>query len=112
MPPLLNTAATNITLQPGDTIVVPIADSIYVLGEVKKPGTIRFTKDLTVVRAISEAGGFTDLAAPKRVTLLRGDGRVKEQVRVNIEEMINDPKAAPEIRLQPDDILIVPQRLF
>ena len=102
----------NITLHPGDTIVVPIADSIYVQGEVKKPGTVRFSKDLTVVRAISEAGGFTDLAAPKRVTLLRGDGRVKEQIRVNVDEMINDPKAAPEIQLQPDDILIVPQRLF
>jgi polysaccharide export outer membrane protein len=102
----------NLLLEPGDTIVVPIAERVYVQGEVKKPGTVKLDKDLTVIKAISEAGGFTDLAAPKRVTLLRGKGAEKQNIRINVDEMMNDPKAAPEIRLQPDDILIVPQRLF
>jgi polysaccharide export outer membrane protein len=102
----------NVTLEPGDTIVVPSAENVYVQGEVKRPGTVKFSRDLTVVKAIGEAGGFTDLAAPKRVTLLRGEGREKEQIRVNVDDMINDPKAAPDIRLRPDDVLIVPQRLF
>ena len=102
----------NLTLQPGDTVVVPIADVAYIQGEVKKPGAIRITKELTIVEAISMAGGFTDLAAPKRVTLLRGSSTQKENIRVNVDEMIKDPKAAPDIRLKPNDILIVPQRLF
>jgi len=102
----------NLALEPGDTVVVPIADVIYVQGEVKKPGTVRLTRELTIVKAISEAGGFTDLAAPKRVTLLRADSTKKENIRVNVDEMIKDPKAAPEIRLQANDIVIVPQRLF
>jgi polysaccharide export outer membrane protein len=102
----------NIPLEPGDTVVIPIADVIYVQGEVKKPGTVRLTRDMTIVKAIREAGGFTDLAAPKRVTLLRGDRAKKENIRVNVDEMIKDPQAAPEIRLRSNDILIVPQRLF
>jgi len=102
----------NITLEPGDTVVVPIADAVYVQGEVKKPGLVKFTKTLTIVQAISEAGGFTDLAAPKRVTLLRGHGAKKENIRVDVNEMIKEPQSAPEVLLQPNDVLIVPQRLF
>jgi polysaccharide export outer membrane protein len=102
----------NILLEPGDTIVVPIADTVYVQGEVKKPGTIKFTTDLTMVKAISEAGGFTDLAAPKRVTVLRGDAAKKQNMRVNVDQMITDPQSAPDLPLRPNDVIIVPQRLF
>jgi polysaccharide biosynthesis/export protein len=102
----------NVPLQPGDTVVIPIADQVYVQGEVKKPGAIKLTKDLTVVRAITEAGGFTDLAAPKRVTVLRGQGGKKENLRVNVDAMISDPKDTPDINLHANDIVIVPQRLF
>ena len=102
----------NIALQPGDTIVIPLADIVYVQGEVKKPGPVKLTKDLTIVKAITEAGGFTDLAAPKRVSLLRSVTGQKQNIRVNVDELINEPKSGPEIGLQPDDIIIVPQRLF
>ena len=102
----------NVPLQPGDTVVIPIADQVYVQGEVKKPGTIKLTKDLTLVRAITEAGGFTDLAAPKRVTVLRGQAGKKQNLRVNVDAMISDPKETPDISLQANDIVIVPQRLF
>jgi len=102
----------NIGLEPGDTVVVPIADVIYVQGEVKKPGIVKSSKDMTIVKAIAEAGGFTDLAAPARVTLLRGSSTKKQNVRVNVDAMIKDPKAAPDMPLQPNDIVIVPQRLF
>ena len=102
----------NVPLQPGDTVVIPIADSVYIQGEVKTPGAIKFVKDLTIVKAITQAGGFTQLAAPKRVTLLRGDSEKKQNVRVNVEGMIRDPQSTPDVPLQPNDIIIVPQRLF
>ena len=102
----------NIGLEPGDTVVVPIADVIYVQGEVKKPGIVKASKEMTIVKAIAEAGGFTDLAAPARVTLLRGGTTKKQNVRVNVEAMIKDPKAAPDMPLEANDIVIVPQRLF
>ncbi|MBI3630694.1 MAG: polysaccharide biosynthesis/export family protein [Planctomycetes bacterium] len=102
----------NVKLQPGDTVVVPVADVVYVQGEVKNPSFIKFTKDLTMVKAITQAGGFTPLAAPKRVTLLRGQGTKKENIRVNVSGMMADPESAPDMPLQPNDIIIVPQRLF
>ena len=104
--------AQNIQLQPGDTIVVPVADTVYIQGEVKAPGAVKFVKDLTVVKAITQAGGFTPLAAPRRVTLLRGDASKKRNVRINVDEMIADPQSAADMPLEPNDIIIVPQRLF
>jgi polysaccharide export outer membrane protein len=102
----------NLRLQPGDTIVVPVADVVYVQGEVKAPGAIKYTRDLTVVKAIVMTGGFTPLAAPKRVTLLRNDGGKRENLRLNVQQMMSDPESTPDLPLKPNDVIIVPQRLF
>jgi polysaccharide export outer membrane protein len=100
----------NIKLQPGDTIVIPQADVVYVQGEVKTPGQVKFTRDLTILRAIAQAGGFTQLAAPNRVTLLREEDGKKSNTRVKVSDMIDEPSR--DIPLRPNDIIIVPQRLF
>jgi polysaccharide biosynthesis/export protein len=102
----------NVKLQPGDTVVIPVAESVFVQGEVKAPGALRYTKELTMLKAIAQVGGFTNLAAPKRVTLLRGQGTKRENRRVNVDEMIREPEAAADFALRPNDIIIVPQRLF
>jgi len=102
----------NIKLEPGDTVVVPVADLVYVQGEVRTPGAVKFSKDLTIVKVIANAGGFTNLAAPNRVSVLRAEGSKKENLRVNVESIMRDPSSVPDVRLQPNDIIIVPQRLF
>ena len=102
----------NIKVQPGDTIVVPMPLFVYLQGEVKTPGGMRYTKDLTILKAIVQAGGFTPLAAPKRVHLLRGSGEKKQIMDVNVSEIMAGEEKAPDVRLEPDDIITVPQRLF
>jgi polysaccharide biosynthesis/export protein len=97
----------NIRLQPGDTVVVPNADTVYVQGEVKTPGQVKYTRGLTVTTAIAGAGGFTPLASPRRVTIQRTDGGKKETLRVNV----NDPDEK-DVPLKPNDVITVPQRLF
>jgi polysaccharide export outer membrane protein len=104
--------AQNVKLQPGDTVVVPTADAVYVQGEVKTPGQVKYSRDLTIVTAIAAAGGFTPLASPRRVTVLRGDGPKKETLRVNVGDIMDDPTDAKDVPLKPNDIVIVPQRLF
>jgi polysaccharide export outer membrane protein len=102
----------NIALQPGDTIVIPVGGVVYVQGEVKTPHAIRFTKGLTITKAIAQAGGFTPLAAPKRVSLLRGTGEKKQTIQVNVSEIMEGDRKAVDVPLEPDDIITVPQRLF
>ena len=102
----------NLALQPGDAVVVPIADSVYVHGEVKSPGLVKATGDLTVLRAIAQVGGLTPLAATGRVEILRGPDAKKERVRVDLDKMMQSPDQNPDLLLKPNDIIFVPQRLF
>jgi polysaccharide export outer membrane protein len=101
----------NLKLQPGDTIVVPNADAVYVQGEVKTPGQVKYAKGLTVVTAIAAAGGFTPLASTGRVRILRNDGTKKESFRINIDDIMSDPESK-DVPLKPNDVITVPQRLF
>jgi polysaccharide export outer membrane protein len=102
----------NPKLEPGDSIVVPLADAVYVNGEVRAPGAVKYTGDLTILKAITQVGGLTPLAAPGRVDVLRGTSEKKERIRVDVDKMMRSPDENPDIRLQPNDIIFVPQRLF
>jgi len=102
----------NPKLQPGDSVVVPLADVVYVSGEVKTPGTVKYTGDLTVLRAIGQAGGLTPLAATGSVDILRGDAQKKEQIHVDLGRIMRSPDENPDVRLQPNDVLSVPRRFF
>ncbi len=102
----------NTKLEPGDTIVVPFAQTIYVQGEVKGPTAVKFSKGLTLIEAIAQVGGVTQLAAPKRVTVIRTNGTNRERIRVDLDAMMTEPDKAPDMPLRPNDIVIVPQRLF
>ena len=102
----------NIKLEPGDSIVVPVADIVYVQGEVRAPGGVKYTQDLTLVRAITQAGGLTQMAAGGRVDILRGKGEKKERIRVDVDKMMRAGDGSHDFPVKPDDIILVPQRLF
>jgi polysaccharide export outer membrane protein len=102
----------NLRLEVGDSVVVPIADAVYVQGEVKNPGAVKATTDLTVLKAISQVGGLTQLAAAGRVEILRGEGDKKERIKVDLDQMRKSPAENTDVRLKPNDIVFVPQRLF
>jgi polysaccharide biosynthesis/export protein len=102
----------NMRLEVGDSVVAPLADAVYVHGEVKTAGAIKSTGDLTVLRAISQAGGLTPLAATSRIEILRGQGDKKERIKVDLDKVMKAPDENPDVRLKPNDIVFVPQRLF
>src|SRR5262249_17505991 len=102
----------NIKLLPRDTIVIPVADVVYVQGEVKTPGALKLTKDLTLMKAIAQAGGFTPMAAPRRVDVVRVLGDKKETIRVNVTDLMSDGGSGRDAPLRANDIILIPQRLF
>ena len=88
-------------VMPDDLIVVRQLQKFYVNGEVKRPGEYAYQKGLTVHKAITMAGGFTDKAVTKRAKVLR---------------LINGEERTLEIALDalllPEDIIVVAQRFF
>lgn len=101
---------------PGDTLVVPavkgFGNSIYVFGEVRRPGLQPLTRDLTVLRALINAGGFTTFASLRNVSIIRGPDDKKEKIRVNVKQLLDDPEKGRDIPLQPGDVVYVPEGFF
>lgn len=87
---------------------------IYVLGEVKKPGSIQLPAErrLTVLEAITLAGGFTDLAAPDRTKVLRAANGRNQSIRVEISRITKQGDKSADIFLEPNDTVFVPQSFF
>jgi polysaccharide export outer membrane protein len=92
----------NILLQDGDNIYVPKAGYFYVTGEVEKPNSYLYEKDMTVMKAIAMAGGFTDIASKGGVYIIRKkDGKETKIEDVSMHE-----------KILPDDIIVVPESFF
>jgi polysaccharide export outer membrane protein len=94
-------STSNVTLEDGDTVFVPKGGEIYVLGQVRTPGPQPFRQNLTVLQAISIAGGLTDLGASSRVRIIRIDGDEKKEIR-----------GKPTDKVLPGDTILVPTRWF
>ncbi len=84
-----------------DTVTVPEAGLYFISGEVYRPGQFRFEEGMTIMRAISLAGGFTERAAIDRVKVVRSDGEKEQLLAVG-----NDP-AALEGQVRRGDIVVV-----
>ncbi|HZS38113.1 MAG TPA: polysaccharide biosynthesis/export family protein [Polyangia bacterium] len=84
---------------------------VYILGQVSKPGTFTYTPSMNVVEAITQAGGFTALAAKNDTTLTtRNESGQKVTLRVPVEDIGRG--RAKNVFLRPGDIINVPERLF
>lgn len=92
----------DLMLQDGDSIYIPKAGVFYVHGEVKSPNVYKFKEGLTVIKAITMAGGFTDIASPKRIRIKRNEnGKEVTLEKVGFDELV-----------KADDVIIVPESLF
>ncbi len=81
---------------------------ISVFGQVRKPGTLGFTDGMTVVEAVSQAGGFTPMARENAVTITRDMDDKKTTYTVPVEQ-IGKGKAA-QFYIRPGDVIFVPHR--
>jgi len=65
------------------------------LGEVRKPDVYRIKNRVTVLDAVAMAGGFTDLARPNKVIVLRNTPAGPQRIKINIKRLVADDGAAP-----------------
>ena len=104
---------SNLVLQPHDVIYVPEPDMVFVFGQVNSPGPVPLSEGgMTLVEAISKAGGFTKVAAPSRTKVLRMVDGKEHHIGVNVSSIIKRGNRSKDIELKPDDIVVVPERLF
>ena len=91
----------NIDLADGDTLYVPRAETAYVFGQVRNPGAYPIQAGMTVLQALSLAGGATEHAALNRIRIVRMEDGEKKEVKVKLSDVV-----------KPGDTIIVPERYF
>lgn len=102
---------SDISLTPGDVVIVPRSNRVYVLGKVLKPGALALptNEPITVSKAISLAGGFDRFARDSDIQLLRKD---QPPQRIDVEALLNGKLNISDPLLQPGDTIFVPESRF
>jgi polysaccharide export outer membrane protein len=99
-----------ILVRPGDTIVVPKAGIVYVLGDVNRPGGFLMTNNdskMTVLEVLALAGGVSKTAKQNHARLIRNEGGASYLDRqVSISDL--QEGKTPDIAMQPGDVIYVP----
>lgn len=81
---------------------------VYVLGQVTRGGAYPLAPDMTVMQALSIAGGFTPYANLKKIHVMRSENGADIIISVNYKEVITGRKMEQNIRLKPGDTIVVP----
>jgi protein involved in polysaccharide export with SLBB domain len=79
----------------------------YVGGEVRTPSRQPYQGEMTVLKAIASAGGFTDFAKKSNVQLIRANG---QKFKVDCRKALKDSKL--DLAVYPDDQIHVPRRYY
>ncbi|HAH07705.1 MAG TPA: hypothetical protein DCM05_14475 [Elusimicrobia bacterium] len=87
---------------------------VYVLGEVKNPGSYPLPTEapLTVLEAITLAGGFSQYAAADRTRVIRNKDGKSESFNIEISAITKHGDKSKDIRLLPNDVIVVPESFF
>jgi polysaccharide export outer membrane protein len=84
--------------------------SVILLGQVAKPGSFPLAPGITLMQAISLAGGLTQIADDNNVTLTRKYDKGTKTVTISVDAITDGN--APDVPLQAGDRIYVPSRLF
>jgi polysaccharide biosynthesis/export protein len=81
---------------------------VYVTGEVTRPGAFPLLPNMTVLQALTSAGGFTQFARIKSIYVLRTESGKQVKHPFNYKDVVNGKRAEDNILLQPGDTIVVP----
>jgi len=86
----------------GDSVFVSKAGQFYVTGQVNKPSAYKYEPGTSVIKAITMAGGFTELASQRRTQIIRQvDGKESVLQKVPLHTLV-----------KPNDVIVVPESFF
>src|SRR5487761_311989 len=103
-------ARYNVMVYPGDVVKVPRAGTVYVVGEVKKPGgfVLKTDENISVLQALALAEGLTRTSAVKHARIIRTDEATGErsEMQINLGRILAGK--VPDPVLRPNDVVFVP----
>jgi polysaccharide export outer membrane protein len=106
----LTTKFKKFVANPQVTVIVTQINSqrVYVLGEASRPGAYPLLPGMTVLQALSSAGGFTIFANLKKIYVLRKEAGKQQKFPFNYKEVIAGKNPDQNIELKAGDQIVVP----
>ena len=92
----------DVPIMDGDSIYIPKTGVFYVTGEIVRPGAYKFEEGLTVIKAVTLAGGFSGIASKGKVKIMR---------KINGKEEVIEKVKMDDLVLS-DDVIVVPESFF
>lgn len=90
------------------------SQQIRVVGATEKPASIPYRANMTLLDAMIAVGGLNEFAAGNRARLVRFDRNTARQreYRVRLSDLLKDGDTSANVRLEPGDVIIIPESMF
>ncbi len=99
-------------INPRVNVFVLQYSTFSIIGEVRRPGNYEISGRVSVIEAISMAGGFTAVANQRGVRIMRkGEGR-ETTVNVDTTRITQQGDRSADAYIEQDDVVVVPKSFF
>lgn len=84
-------------------------EQIRVVGQAAEPRALPYREDITLLDVMIEVGGLTEFAAGNRAKIIRRVDGEQLEIKVRIEDLIQDGDISANMLMHPGDVLIIPE---
>jgi len=88
------------------------AQQVRVVGQAAEPAAVPYRQGMTVLDVMIEVGGLSEFAAGNRSKIVRKVDGESVEIRVRLDDLLNDGRIQENIRVLPGDVLIIPESFF
>jgi polysaccharide export outer membrane protein len=85
---------------------------IRVVGQAVSPKALQFRQGMTVLDVMIEVGGLSEFAAGNRAKIIRKSNGGQIEIRVRLDDLLNDGDIGENVNMLPGDVLIIPESWF
>lgn len=86
-----------------------VFSEVRVVGEVVKPQAVPYRSGMTVLDVVLAVGGLNPFAAGNRSKIIRKESGKEQEIRVKLEDLLNDGDMSQNFAVRPGDVIVVPQ---
>jgi polysaccharide export outer membrane protein len=85
------------------------AQQIRVVGQAVSPQALQFRNGMTVLDVMIEVGGLSEFAAGNRAKIVRKVAEGEIEIKVRLDDLLNEGDISENVAMRPGDVLIIPQ---
>jgi len=95
-----------------EEFVGTFGEQIRVVGQAAEPQALAYRERLTLLDVMIEVGGLTEFASGNRARVVRSENGQRREIRVRINDLLNDGDMDQNIAMRPGDVVIIPGSFF